>query len=36
MVDFYRTKDATNMMAFLVNCHPDAAQIHAANPSGEG
>jgi Fic family protein len=36
MVDFYRTKDATNMMAFLVNCHPDAAQIHAANPGVEG
>ncbi len=23
MVEFYLTKDATEMMAFLVNCHPD-------------
>jgi prophage maintenance system killer protein len=32
MVRFYLEKDATEMMAFLVNCHPDAAQIHIANP----
>lgn len=25
MVDFYVTKDATVMMAFMVSCHPDAA-----------
>lgn len=31
MVRFYLSKDATEMMAFLVDCHPDAAQIHAAN-----
>jgi hypothetical protein len=36
MVQFYLTKDATDMMAFLVNCHPDAAQIHAANPNRGG
>jgi Fic family protein len=24
MVDFYRTKDATGMFAFLLSCHPDA------------
>ena len=33
MVRFYLEKDATEMMAFLVDCHPDAAQIHEANPS---
>ncbi len=33
MVRFYLEKDATEMMAFLVNCHPDAEQIHKANPS---
>lgn len=32
MVRFYLTKDATEMMAFLLDCHPDAKQIHAANP----
>ena len=31
MVRFYLEKDATEMMAFLVDCHPDAEQIHAAN-----
>ena len=31
MVRFYLDKDATEMMAFLVDCHPDAVQIHAAN-----
>jgi len=33
MVRFYLTKDATEMMAFLVDCHPEAAQIYAANPA---
>ena len=33
MVRFYLTKDATEMMAFLVDCHPDAAQIHQMNPN---
>lgn len=32
MVRFYLTKEATEMMAFLVDCHPDAEQIHATNP----
>lgn len=27
----YLEKDATEMMAFLVDCHPDAEQIHTAN-----
>lgn len=31
MVRFYLEKDATEMMAFLVDCHPDAEQIHRAN-----
>lgn len=39
MVRFYLTKDATEMMAFLVNCHPEADLIrelnHKAN-DGEG
>jgi Fic family protein len=32
MVRFYLEKNATEMMAFLMNCHPDAAQIHETNP----
>ncbi|MDR3054097.1 MAG: hypothetical protein LBU53_01650 [Zoogloeaceae bacterium] len=32
MVRFYLTRDATEMMAFLVDCHPEAARIHAENP----
>ena len=31
MIRFYLKKDATEMMAFLVDCHPDAEQIHEAN-----
>lgn len=31
MVRFYLTKDATEMMAFLLDCHADAKQIHDAN-----
>ena len=31
MVRFYLEKDATEMMAFLVGCHPDAAQIRSGN-----
>jgi Fic family protein len=27
MVQFYVTRNATEMMAFLIGCHPDAAQI---------
>lgn len=30
MVRFYLTKGATEMMAFLVDCHPDAERIHEA------
>lgn len=32
MVRFYLTRNATEMLAFLVDCHPEAEQIHAANP----
>ncbi|KAA1195160.1 Fic family protein [Photorhabdus heterorhabditis] len=31
MVRFYLSKDATEMMMFLVDCHPEAEQIRAAN-----
>jgi len=27
MVQFYMAKDATEMMSFLANCHPDAERI---------
>jgi Fic family protein len=27
MVDFYRLKEATRMMVFLTDCHPDADQL---------
>ncbi len=32
MVRFYLTKDATEMMVFLVDCHPDMQEMRAANP----
>ena len=32
MVRFYLSKDATEMMRFLVECHPDAQEILAMNP----
>ena len=28
MIRFYLTKDATEMMTFLMDCHPNAEQIH--------
>lgn len=31
MVDFYITRDATEMLAFLLDCHPEAAQIRRLN-----
>lgn len=37
MVRFYRSKDATEMMAFLVRCHPDGCRITqggAGHPAG--
>lgn len=33
MVRFYITKDATEMMRFLVDCHPEASLIYAENPA---
>lgn len=33
MVRFYLTRDATEMMEFLIDCHPDAAQIHQTHPN---
>jgi hypothetical protein len=32
MVDFYLTRDATEMMAFVLDCHPEIAQIRQLNP----
>ena len=31
MVDFYVNRDATVMMAFMVDCHPDAGLIQMGN-----
>jgi hypothetical protein len=33
MVDFYLTRNATEMMGFLVDCHPCVAQIRQLNPN---
>ena len=32
MVDFYVTRDATEMMAFVLDCHPEIVQIRQLNP----
>ncbi|MBK6999904.1 MAG: Fic family protein [Rhodoferax sp.] len=32
MIRFYLDKDATEMMALLINCHPDAEKIQKATP----
>lgn len=32
MVQFYLTKEATPMMQFLVDCHPEAKEIYDLNP----
>jgi len=32
MVDFYTSRDATGMMAFVLDCHPEAVQIRHLNP----
>jgi Fic family protein len=32
MVDFYVTRDATDMISFLVDCHPEAKEIRMRNP----
>lgn len=32
MADFYASRDATEMMAFVLDCHPEASQIRQLNP----
>jgi hypothetical protein len=32
MVNFYTSRDATEMMAFVLDCHPEASQIRRLNP----
>ena len=32
MVDFYMTREATEMMAFVLDCHPEIAHIRKLNP----
>ena len=32
MVDFYISRDASPMMAFVLDCHPQIARIHQLNP----
>jgi hypothetical protein len=32
MVDFYTSRDATGMMAFVLECHPEIAPIRQLNP----
>lgn len=36
MVDFYTTRDATEMMAFVLDCHPEIEQIRRQNPGLTG
>ena len=32
MVEFYTSRDATNMMGFVLECHPEYARIRELNP----
>jgi len=32
MVDFYTSRDASEMMAFVLDCHPEVSQIRQLNP----
>jgi prophage maintenance system killer protein len=32
MVDFYTSRDATEMMRFVLDCHPEISQIRQLNP----
>lgn len=32
MVDFYVTREATAMMAFVLDCHPEIGRIRQLNP----
>jgi prophage maintenance system killer protein len=33
MVDFYTTRDGAEMMAFVLDCHPSAAEVYRLNPA---
>lgn len=33
MVDFYTTRDGSEMMAFVLDCHPSAADVYRLNPA---
>src|SRR6266404_3700731 len=33
MVDFYTTRDGTEMMSFVLDCHPSAAEVYRLNPA---
>jgi hypothetical protein len=32
MVDFYTSRDATEMMAFVLDCHPEISRVRQLNP----
>ena len=32
MVEFYTTRDATQMMGFVLQCHPEFSRIRELNP----
>jgi hypothetical protein len=32
MIDFYTIRDATEMMAFVLDCHPEVSKIGQLNP----
>jgi hypothetical protein len=32
MVEFYTTRDATRMMGFVLECHPEFSRIRELNP----
>jgi prophage maintenance system killer protein len=33
MVNFYETRDGTEMMAFVLDCHPSASEVYQLNPA---
>jgi hypothetical protein len=33
MDDFYTSRNASEMMSFVLDCHPEAAQIRQLNPN---
>jgi len=36
MIQFYVTRDGTRMMAFIVDCHPELAEIRRLSPGVAG